>query len=278
MAGFAGPLGNYTYAITWWGLLSLIDEWNFTNRKLSLWRGRGARFVWITLPLSVIFWLFFEVLNLASPQWRYRGELFGVGAQVLFGFVSFATVIPIVVEMYWLTGETFRLSPEWVRRIRTWQYLLPALGIAIALIPAFNHRFWLNQAMWLAPALMVLPFTRLPVRDESAGALAIRIIVAGLASGVLWELLNWFSRTHWEYLILRSWPHIFQMPWIGYVGFIPFAFTVMVFYEFAERIPARAGAGVCLYAVAFAGLYILTVIYDTRGLWQGYDFRNSGLR
>jgi hypothetical protein len=110
MAGVFGPLANYTYAIVWWGILILLDEWNFRNQNLSLWRGAssddslrkesGARFLFITLPLSTVFWLFFEMLNLASPQWRYRGGLSSVAAQVLFGFVSFATVIPIIMELY----------------------------------------------------------------------------------------------------------------------------------------------------------------------------------
>jgi hypothetical protein len=68
------------------------------------------------------------------------------------------------------------------------------------------------------------------------------------------------------------------MPWIGYIGFIPFAFTVLVVYSLAMRIPANARAGLCLYAVAFVGLYVLTVIYNRRGLWVGYDFFSSGVR
>jgi len=283
MAGVLGPVANYTYAITWWGILILIDEWNFSHRGLSLWRGHFARFVFVTLPLSTAFWLFFEMLNLASPQWRYRGGLSSVGAQVLFGFVSFATVIPIVIEIYWLTAGEFRLPSALEDALRSYSTTFALIGGALTLIPLVNHRFWLNQGMWLAPALLFLPAAPVPLapamhRAEHPGKLALRIAAAGLMAGLLWETLNWFSRTHWEYLILPSWPHIFQMPWVGYIGFVPFAFTVLVVYAVANRIPADPRAGVWLYGIAFAGLYVLTVIYDGRGLWLGYDFLSRGAR
>jgi hypothetical protein len=94
-------------------------------------------------------------------------------------------------------------------------------------------------------------------RAEHPGKLALRLAAAGLVAGFLWETLNWFSRTHWEYLILSSWPHLFQMPWVGYIGFIPFAFTVLVIYALASRIPADIRAGLWLYGIAFAGLLFL---------------------
>lgn len=283
MAGVPGPLANYTYAITWWGILILMDEWNFHHRGLSLWRSQVARFVAVTLPLSTVFWLFFEMLNLASPQWRYRGGLSSVSAQVLFGFVSFATVIPIIIEVYWLIAGEFRLPPALERALRSYSTVLAITGAVLTLIPLLNHRFWLNQGMWLAPALLFLPAAPVPLapamqRTDHAGQLVLRISAAGLVAGLIWETVNWFSRTHWEYLILSSWPHIFQMPWIGYIGFVPFAFTVLVVYALANRIPGHARAGVWLYGIAFAGLYVLTVIYDRRGLWVGYDFLSRGVR
>ena len=275
MAGVLSPLASYTYGITWWGILILIDEWNFRRRGLSLWRPDTARFAFVTLPLSAIFWIFFEMLNLASPQWRYRGELASVGSKVLYGFVSFATVIPIVIEFYWLIAGEFRLPPALANTLRSYSKVLSVAGVAFTFIPLVNHRFWLNQGMWLAPALLFLPAAPAPLapvtsRAQYRGRLALNIAAAGLAAGFVWETLNWFSRTHWEYLILASWPHIFHMPWLGYIGFIPFAFTVLVVYALATQIPANARIGLCLYAIAFAGLYVLAaILYDRRGIWLG---------
>src|SRR5581483_5736406 len=142
MAGVLGPLENYTYAIVWWGLLILLNEWNFQHRRLSLWRGRAARFAFVTLPLSTLFWLFFEMLNLASPQWRYRGGLSSASSQVLFGFVSFATVIPIIIEIYWLIAGEFRLPPPLADALRSYSKAFAVIGAALTLVPLVNHRFW----------------------------------------------------------------------------------------------------------------------------------------
>jgi len=284
MAGALGPLVDYTYGITWWGILILIDEWNFRRRGLSLWRGGAVRFAFVTVPLSAIFWIFFEMLNVASPQWRYRGGLAGVGAKVLYGFVSFATVIPIVVEFYRLIAGEFSLPQALTNTLRSYSKVLALAGVALTLIPLVNHRFWLNQGMWLAPALLFLsaaPEQLAPVTPSAQrpGRVALNIGVAGLAAGLVWEALNWLSRTHWEYLILPSWPHLFQMPWLGYIGFIPFAFTALVVYVLSRRIPASAHAGMVLYAIAFSGLYVLSaILYDRRGIWVGYDFLSSGVR
>ena len=249
-----------------------------------MWRCGAARFLFVTLPLSAIFWIFFEMLNLASPQWRYRGGIASVGSKVLYGFVSFATVIPIVIEFYWLIAGELRLPQSLANTLRCHAKVLALAGVALTIIPFVNHRFWLNQGMWLAPALLFLPAAPAqlaPVTPgvQRPGRLALNIAAAGLAAGLVWEALNWLSRTHWEYLILPSWPHLFQMPWIGYIGFIPFALTVLVVYALSSRIPANARAGLFLYAIAFAGLYVLSAfLYDRRGIWVGYDFLSSGVR
>lgn len=71
----------------------------------------------------------------------------------------------------------------------------------------------------------------------------------------------------------------FSDVWIGYIGFVPFAFTVLLVFALAARIPANARAGLCLYAIAFAGLYLLAaILYNRRGLWVGYDFLSTGVR
>jgi hypothetical protein len=267
MAGFAPALVNYTYAITWWGLLTVIDEWNWRRRRLSIWRECPLRFFLVTAPFSVAFWLIFELLNLASPQWRYRGDLTSIGEEAIFGFVSFATVTPIIVEFHWLTAGSFHLPSDVLRFIRRNERLLIAGGILLLLLPLFHHTFWLNQGMWIAPAFLVIPLVALSAGPTTVGRTAREIAVTGILSGIAWELLNWFSRSHWEYLILPTTPHLFQMPVIGYLGFIPFAFAALICYEAGRQMPMRPAILVCLWATTLSVLYALTVIYNQRGLW-----------
>ena len=266
MAGLIPPLADYTYPIVWWGLLLVVDRYNQRRHGLSLWHGRRSHFLLITIPVSVLLWLLFEVLNLAAPQWRYKGAIENLHAQVFFGFIAFATVIPIMAESYWIAGGRFCLPAGFSRFFRKWRAASIVAGLALAAIPLFNDIFWFNQGIWLVPALILLPFTDIrscasPVKFARA------LIASGLLAGFFWELLNYGSRTHWEYLILPRAPHLFQMPLPGYLGFIPFALTAMVVYEQQLRLPPRAAVSILLYAAAFAALYVLTTIYVHRGLW-----------
>ena len=266
MAGFIPPLADYTYPIVWWGLLLIVDNYNRRRRGLSLWHGNTRHFLLITLPVSVLFWLLFELMNLPSPQWRYKGGIDNLHAQVLFGFIAFTTVIPIMAESYWLLAGRFCLPSafaSWFRRNKTASILI---GLALAAIPFFNSVFWFNQGIWLAPAFILLPFSEVRSCEQPRKFIK-GVILSGLLAGFFWELLNYWARTHWEYLILPGAPHLFQMPLPGYLGFIPFALTAMIVYEQQLRLPARAAISTALYAAAIAALYVLTTIYIGRGLW-----------
>jgi len=266
MVGLIPPLANYTYPIAWWGLLLVVDRFNSRRRGLSLWHRNIRHFLMITLPVSVLFWLLFELMNLPSPQWHYVGGIDNLPVQVLFGFIAFTTVIPIMAESYWLFGGRFCLPSGFAHWFRQWRVVSILAGLVFAAIPFFNHVFWFNQGIWLAPALILLPFSNVR-RCEATSKFVRAIVLSGLLAGFFWELLNYWSRTHWEYLILPGVPHLFQMPLPGYVGFIPFALTAMVVYEQQLRLPARIAISAALYGVAFAALYVLTAIYAERGLW-----------
>lgn len=267
--GFIPPLKNYSYPIVWWGLLPILDEWNQKQRGLSIWSGKVRHFVLITIPMTVLLWLLFEIFNLASPQWRYRGGIESLHVQVFFGFIAFATVIPIMVEFYWLVGGEFCLPAGFSRWFHDWRMLSILAGIAFAATPLFNHAFWFNQGIWLAPALVLLPFADIRACGQSRG-FVLALILSGLFAGFCWECFNFLARTHWEYLILPGVPHLFQMPLPGYIGFIPFALTALVVYEQQLRLPSRVWVSVLLYGVALLGLYILTAVYRRDGLWLFY--------
>jgi len=266
MVGFIPLLADYTYPIVWWGLLLVVDAWNIRHRGLSIWRRHLPHFLLVTIPMSVLFWLLFELMNLPAPQWRYKGGVDSLHAEVLFGFIAFATVIPIMVESYWLVAGEFCLPQAFAAPFRKHRIFSILLGLVFAAIPFFNHVFWFNQGIWLAPALVLLPFAEIRPcahpRRFAAG-----LILSGGMAGFFWELFNYWARTHWEYLILPGAPHLFQMPLPGYVGFIPFALTSLVVYEHQLRVSTRIVTGALLYSGSVAVLYMLTTVYQQRGLW-----------
>lgn len=264
---YVRTLANYTYPIVWWIVLPAVDWWNYRRSGLSMWRGNGFHFLGIVLPASTIVWLFFELLNLPAPQWRYGGDIGGMWPKVLFGFVAFATVIPIMVESWWLVaGRRQCLPAEWLKFCREHARALLVLAVVFAAIPFFNDVFWFNQGMWLIPALVLLPFT--PVEECGVRPFGRAIVLSGLLAGLAWESINYPARTHWEYLILPDWPHLFHMPVLGYLGFIPFALSMLAVYQYLQTLKPTWWLVALLYGVAFAGLYWLTGVYVEQGLWR----------
>jgi hypothetical protein len=183
----------------------------------------------------------------------------------LFGFVAFSTVVPIMVESWWLVAGRL-CAPAgllaWLHH-RRW-YSLGAAAV-IAIVPLVNHVFWFNQGIWLIPALVFLPFLR---AERCSNSHFIRALGgSALLAGVAWEAFNYPAGTHWEYLILAGAPHLFYMPLPGYLGFIPFALSMMAVYQWFRDVRASLWLGALLYVTAFAGLYWLTVLYIERGIW-----------
>jgi hypothetical protein len=244
-----------------------VDAVNYERSGRSMWRGQGARFLLVVIPASVLYWLLFEWLNLFAPQWRYRGPIDSLPVQVLFGFVSFATVIPIMVQAWWLVAGEISVPAGCVAWAHRYRYALGAAAVALLAMPLFNDVFWWNQGMWIAPALAVAPF--LPGRAGSTGGqrFLLGAVAAGILAGVFWEGLNYWAVTQWEYLILPSVPHLFEMPVPGYLGFIPFGVTTVVVYTILEKVPARSAAGAILYGAAVSGLWYMTATYAERGFW-----------
>lgn len=260
-------LVNLTYPLMWWGLLMVVDQWNYRRRALSLWRPDPARFFAVIVPASALLWIGFELLNLPAPEWTYIGGFQGIAAQTVLGCASFATVIPIVVEAWWLVRGEVCVTTPLLRAARRRRGLFLIAGAVTIALPWLNHIWWLNQVMWLSPALLLLPFVKSKACEDGPRWI-LHLAAAGLLSGFFWECLNYPSPAHWRYEILRGAPHLFQMPLPGYIGFIPFALTCLVVYEALHRIPARLPAAALLYVVAFGSMFAVTRIYYDRGIWR----------
>jgi hypothetical protein len=266
MAGVIPPIRDFTYPIVWWGLLLILDVSNERRSGESLWHGRVRHFVLITLPLSVIYWMLYELLNLAMPQWRYSGGIRNLNAQVLFGFAAFSTVIPIVMECYWLVGGGSIVPSSLSQVARNYRLWFVLAGAALLTLPLYSPFFWINQLMWLGIAIMLLPFVPGGL-SMAAGRFARAVFFGSILSGLLWECANYWAHTRWEYMIQLDEPHLFEMPMAGYFGFVPFGLSTVVLYIWQRRIHPRLAISAVLFIAAFALLYGLTGVYVERSLW-----------
>ena len=243
-----------TYPLLWWGLILALDEVNFKKWSGSPIRSHGSKFfIAIIVPISVMYWLFFEFINFAFPQWYYINVIQQPLMATLLTFLSFATVIPAVVECVWLVAgkiPSFKISGGWA-------YVSIVAGILFAVPPFFFENFWLNQLVWISPFLMLAPF----LENEKLNLKSlISVGLAGLLTGFLWELLNSGATTKWQYGILSGQPHLFEMPLPGYFGFIPFAFSAIAVYLFSIKfLKTGIVPALTLYAAAILLSYIFAI-------------------
>lgn len=262
-----GIISVVVYSIVWWGLIFALDEVNYRRWGSSIIRNDWKRFFGVLLPISTLYWLYFDFLNILYPHWYYVGVAVGTPTLVLLSIVSFGTVIPIIVELFWLLNgpvAQFPFSQARLDFIRQYRFGVIAAGIGCLLLPFFNTEPISNQLMWLGPFLILLPFI---ISGEPANEKKFvrrfwsLLILAGLASGFLWESLNYWAGGKWKYIILPDTMHIFEMPLYGYVGFVPFAVSTVALYIFARKfIPVRLSVGIALYAFAFLASYAFVII------------------
>jgi hypothetical protein len=187
-------------------------------------------------PASAVFWWFFEYLNRFVQNWYYLGVAFGAFEYFLFATLPFCTVLPAVLSVqHWLAGQTWieRAFGSWKpmrvshpKAVAAAVLVMAAAGmIGIGLYP--NALFPL---LWIAPLLIIVSlqvlygephvFSRLATGDWR---LVVSSALAALVCGFFWEMWNYCSLAKWEYSV--PFVHrflIFEMPVIGYAGYLPF--------------------------------------------------------
>ncbi len=236
------PLQKHTFTPLW---LSYI----FVGNALCVRRtGRcplldnPPRFL-LLFPCSALFWWFFEYLNRFVQNWYYLGVgHFRPGQYVAFATLAFSTVLPAVCTTCHVLlsfpgmnrGLTQgpRLALKCRRRI-AWT-ALGCAGVGLALIgrlPAV-----LFPLLWVSPLLILTALQTLqgrsnlftPLRHGDLRPLVIPALAA-LICGWFWEMWNIYSLAKWEYVIpFVDRFHIFEMPLLGYAGYLPFGLECAV--------------------------------------------------
>jgi hypothetical protein len=219
----------------WSGYILLVDGLNYKVRGESLIRSRPKEFL-LMLPWSVLCWLLFELYNLHTQSWIYVGLPQNLVARAI-GYVwSFATIFPAILETADLLQplfKEFRIKPK--KPSPTVLYLLIALGLLCFALPglfSYSTARYLIMFVWLGFAFMLEPINfllggRSLFRYFEAGEMKqfLSLVVSGVVCGFLWEFWNYWAEARWIYNLPFSWagPKVFEMPLLGFLGFIPFA-------------------------------------------------------
>ncbi len=239
------PVMIFFTPLVWTGYILFVDNLILKLQGESLIYNRRKEFFFM-LPISVALWLVFEFYNIFLDNWHYI-NLPRLWIRLIGYTWSFATIWPAILE----TAELFRALHLFDKLKISKRSISPrilrasiCIGAIFLIIPvAFPSRY-LAAPVWLGFIFLLGPInyflrTKSLLRDLEEGRLNIlfSLLLSGLACGVLWEFWNYWAQTKWVYTVpILGKVKIFEMPIIGYLGFLPFAVECYVMYNFVARI------------------------------------------
>ncbi len=241
------PWQVHTFPLLWLGYIVLLNALTYQRSRQCLLLHRPCLIGKLFL-LSAGFWWTFEYLNQFVNNWHYENIPETAWLQYFFyTSLSFSTVLPAVLSTYeWLATFPRLTQPfatwhtfHWITNLKT-SWLLLALGsIGLGLIGIWP--MLLFPILWVCPLCLLLgsqcignDYTGFRSLAQGDWRPIILSALAALVCGLWWECWNVYSFVHWKYTI--PYVHafkIFEMPILGYAGYLPFGLTCLVMTEFA---------------------------------------------
>ena len=222
-------LHHHTFFPLWLGFILLIDAWTFKRTGASTFHNRRLQFFILFITSAAVWWTF-EFLNRFMKNWWYAGdELFQGWHYVIHSTLCFATVLPAVLGTthLLLSFSHFRNAyhlPFTLSVSQPWAFLISLIGlIGLMLMPVFPDPLFFM--LWAAPLAWVggtMLFTQHATPLDHLGEL-LAFCTAGLICGLFWEMWNYWSFPKWHYSVpYVDQFHLFEMPIVGYTGYLPF--------------------------------------------------------
>jgi hypothetical protein len=225
------PVRRYWFDFVWAGYILAADAVVWHRAGRSLLHGGGWR-VAALFALSAPLWWAFEIANWRLENWTYVGtSVYGDQTHVL-KTLSFVFVLPALASSRDLLRCFVRFPHPPAVSLPSWT--APALVVfglvCVPLLYLFPEQAF--PLVWVAPWCVLdgvaelrgrRPNVLALVREGRAGPVLL-IAMAGLVTGILWELWNWGAVPHWDYRIpYVGFLPLFEMPVLGYLGYPPFA-------------------------------------------------------
>lgn len=226
----------------WLGYCLTVDAFVFLRKGDSMLTRNPRAYLELFL-ISVPGWWLFEFLNWRTQNWFYEGIQFFTDFQyAVLASVSFSTVMPAVFGTAEL-ASTFNwiknLCPRW--RITPNQKTLISFFLAgwVMLALLFLFPLYFFPFLWLSVYFILEPLNFWLGNRSLAHPLAlgdwrpvVALWVGCLITSFFWEMWNFYSYPKWIYQVpFVDVLHIFEMPLLGYGGYLPFSLELFAIYH-----------------------------------------------
>ena len=239
----SGLRTHWTFFPLWLGYCLTVDALVVTRKGSSMLTRSRAGYVGLFL-VSVPAWWLFEALNLRTQNWFYVGrDSFTDLQYFVLASLSFSTVLPavfgtaeLVSTLGWLARipRGPRIAPTPAKLLGFFAAGLVMLALLL-LWPLYFFPFqWLSVYFILAPLNARLG-NRSLMEHTAVGDWrpVLALWVGCLICGFFWEMWNFYSCPKWQYQVpFVGFLHVFEMPLLGYGGYLPFSLELFAFYHF----------------------------------------------
>ncbi len=229
-----GPRTQWAFFPMWLGYCLTVDALVLRRTGTSLLTRSPRKYAGLFVISAPVWWLF-EALNLRTQNWTYVGaEGFSSIQYAFWTTLSFTTVIPAVFG-----SAEFIASFQFVKGLGRG----PTLRADKVTTIGFFLAGWAMLASMLAWPQVFFPFIWLSIffiseplnvwlgnrslaewTGQGDWRPVISLWLGVLMTAFFWEMWNYFSYPKWVYHVAwGGWLHIFEMPLLGYGGYLPFS-------------------------------------------------------
>jgi hypothetical protein len=231
--------------LMWTGYILLVDALIRRDKGTSLLSRYPGEFFLLAV-ISIGSWEIFEGYNLLLKNWRYINLIENTPARFAGYAWAYATISPCMFLTYeWLENRLPGSNPVQSPPIGNGLfYTLVLFGFVCVIVPFIWPSTYMTPLVWIGWPFFLDPINgRLGERSFLSELFSGRprstliMFLAGLICGLFWEFWNYWAISKWQYDVpYLGHVKLFEMPVLGFLGFLPFAVGSYAIYVFLRRL------------------------------------------
>jgi len=224
----------------WAGYCLAVDALVLRRTGTSLLARSSKKYIGLFIASAPVWWLF-ELANSRLHNWTYVGaEAFSPSMFWFWATINFTTVVPAVfgsaeLMRSFLPGAIKGPIIRATKGITIGFFLAgwAMLALMITRPGLFFPFLWISIYFILEPINIWLGHRSLVEWTRTGNWQPVVSLWLGiLLTAFFWEMWNFFSYPKWIYHVAwGSWLHVFEMPLLGYGGYLPFALELFAMYH-----------------------------------------------